>query len=189
MSVDIWKIKESKRISDCRVFSVREDVSEREETGETATFYVIENRDWVNIIPVTESGQVVLIEQFRHGIGQVTLEIPGGIVDKGETPDECARRELKEETGFVAGKMVYLGQSRPNPAIQTNWIFHFAALECEKIHDPEFDEHESISNRLVGLDEIPGLIESGEITHSLVIAGFHSFEAFNRKEPSHVYES
>lgn len=189
MKLDVWKKKKTRQLADCRVFSVREDISESQNTGKSASFYVVENPDWVNIIPVTNSGQVVLIEQFRHGIERVTLEIPGGMIDKGEAPDACARRELKEETGYTAGKIVSLGRSHPNPAIQNNWIYHFAALDCEKTDVQAFDEHESISIRLAGLDDIGDLIETGEITHSLVITGFHRFDAYNRRQPGHIYES
>ncbi len=173
--IEIWKRNESKRIADCRVFTVREDFCENDNGTKKSSFFVIENPDWVNIIALTKDNEVVLIEQFRHGIGQTTLEIPGGMVDEGEELEIAARRELVEETGFSSDKWILLGKSRPNPAIQNNWIYHFAALNAEKTHNTTFDEHESVKSELVSLKEIPSLIMNEAITHSLVVAAFYLF--------------
>lgn len=187
--METWKVIESKQLADCRVFKVREDRSENSATGKKASFFVVENPDWINIIPVTKDGRVVLIEQFRHGTKSVTLEIPGGMVDEPESPDNCARRELLEETGYEADKVVYLGRSHPNPAIQSNWIYHFAGLGCTDTGVTKFDQHESIQTRLVELNEIQELIENEEITHSLVIAGFQRFDTWKKTTSDHIYES
>jgi 8-oxo-dGTP pyrophosphatase MutT (NUDIX family) len=174
---DTWKRVESKKIADCRVFNVREDLSERTSDGKRATFFVVENPDWVNIIALTETNEVVLIEQFRHGAETIVLEIPGGMVDKNETPETAARRELLEETGFSSDRFIYLGKSQPNPAIQNNWIYHYLALNCEKMEETKFDEHESVITKIVPLAEIPQLIESEKIMHSLVLAAFYKMNS------------
>jgi ADP-ribose pyrophosphatase len=170
---ETWKRKASKNIADCRVFRVREDSCERESDNLEHSFFVIESTDWVNIIALDELKRVVLIEQFRHGTEEIILEIPGGMIDDGEAPLAAARRELVEETGYASDKYVYLGKTRPNPAIQNNWMYHYAALNCRKIQETAFDEHESVTTKLVSLEEIPQLIESERITHSLVLAGFY----------------
>ncbi len=183
-----WKTVSKEKVADCRVF----DVTERHsiaESGREASFYVIESPDWVNVIPVTLDGEILLIEQYRHGTEDVTLEIPGGLVDEGESPDQCASRELTEETGFVAGKIIPLGRSRPNPAIQSNWIYHFLAEDCVGNGEKAFDEHESISVRKVKVGEIDGLIENGSISHSLVLAGFLKFMHHRNKAEIYTYES
>jgi 8-oxo-dGTP pyrophosphatase MutT (NUDIX family) len=170
---EIWKRKASRQLADCRVFRVREDISDRESDNLEHSFFVVESPDWVNIIALDAENETVLIEQFRHGTEEIVLEIPGGMIDEGEAPETAARRELLEETGFASDEFIYLGKSRPNPAIQNNWIYHFAALNCRKIQETAFDEHESVVTKLVSLDEIPNLIESEQITHSLVLAGFY----------------
>ncbi len=122
---ETWKRKTSKQIADCRVFKVREDFCERTSDRAEHTFFVVENPDWTNVIALTKEKQVILIEQFRHGTEEITLEIPGGMVDADEEPIVSAARELVEETGYSAREMLSLGKSRPNPAIQNNWIHHF----------------------------------------------------------------
>jgi ADP-ribose pyrophosphatase len=183
---ETWKRNSSKKVADCRVFKVREDFCERESDNLKHSFFVIENPDWVNIIALTKKREVVLIEQFRHGIEETILEIPGGMIDDGEEPETAARRELLEETGFSADKFIFLGKSRPNPAIQDNWIYHFAAEDCEKTADVGFDEHESAVTKLVDLDEIEGLISNEKITHSLVLAAFYKFQSALSEQPAYV---
>ncbi len=168
-----WKRIDSENVADCRIFKVRRDLSKNVVTGQTAQFFVIENPDWINVIPVTPDREVVLIEQFRHGIQEFTLEIPGGMVDRGESPLIAASRELTEETGYVSSDLIQMGKSRPNPAIQDNWIYHFLAPDCRYTGQANFDEHESIVTKLVPLKEIPEMITNGEIGHSLVVAAFH----------------
>ena len=169
---EIWKRQSSKQVADCRVFKVREDISTRESDALEHSFYVIESPDWVNVIAITEERKVLVIEQFRHGTEEIILEIPGGMIDENEEPEKAARRELLEETGFSADEFIYLGKSRPNPAIQNNWMHHFLAPNAEKLHDTTFDEHESVLSKLVSIEEIPNLIANGAITHSLVITAF-----------------
>ena len=170
---DTWTRKNSEQIADCRVFTVREDFCKRETDGAEHTFFVVENPDWVNIIALTKNEEVILIEQYRHGAEEITLEIPGGMVDTGEKAADGAKRELLEETGFEAGEMIFLGKSRPNPTLQNNWIHHFLAPNCEKIAATNFDEHESIVTKFVPLQDIDQLIESEQISHSLVLAAFY----------------
>ena len=178
---DTWTRKHSKEVADCRVFKVREDFCERASDGAEHTFFVIECPDWVNVIALTKENEVVLIEQYRQGSEEITLEIPGGMIDDDEEMENAARRELLEETGFEAGEFINLGKSRPNPAIQNNWMHHYLALDCEKTRETAFDEHESVVNKLVPLAEIKNLIERGEITHSLVHAGFYFLDLMQKK--------
>lgn len=168
-----WKVVESREIADCRVFKVREDVSEA--GGKRAAFYVVENPDWVNVVALTADHRVVLIEQFRHGAGQVTVEIPGGMIDAGEDPESAARRELVEETGYTSDRWYYLGTSWPNPALQSNVIHHFLAADASRTADAAFDEHESVVTRLAHINDIPDLIRNGTIRHSLAVAAFQYF--------------
>lgn len=179
-----WKRIRSEEIANCRIFTVRRDLCVSEDAdfeNSEHTFYVLECPAWCNIIPITKNDEVVLIEQFRQGIEKASLEIPGGIVDEGETPEQAAERELLEETGYAAGEIVYLGKSNPNPAIQNNFVYHFAAFDCEKKQEPKFDSSEHCVAQLVQLPQINELIKDEKITHSLVLAGFTYFKLWQNE--------
>jgi len=172
-----WMNITSEQIADCRVFTVHKKLSRRETAGSTDRthdFYVFDSGDWVNIIPLTENREVLMIEQYRHGTEGFTLEIPGGSVDPEDpSPVFAAERELLEETGYTAQKWIPLGQSHPNPAIQGNLCHTFLALNVRQIEIPEFAGTEDIAVRLLPLDDVPDLIRSGTITHALVMVAFY----------------
>lgn len=171
-----WKVISSETIAECKVFSVNRNRScvEIDETQKAHNFYVLHPSDWVNVIPVTDDGCVVLIEQFRHGIGQFTLEIPGGMVDPEDTSvQDAAARELLEETGFIAESWSLLGINHPNPAMQSNICHTYLATGARQIETPQFEGTENIAIKLVPLEQIHELISNGTITHALVIVAFH----------------
>lgn len=171
-----WKRLSSKTIGSFRIFSIREDRYQLPRIDRIAPFYVLESNDWVNVIPLTDAGEVVLIRQFRFGTEEVTLEIPGGIVESGHTPLEAAQNELLEETGFKSDQWEYLGFVHPNPAFLTNRCHSFLARGVQKIAEIRQEESEEIEVSLVPYKEIKDLIRQQSITHSLVICAFHLVE-------------
>lgn len=167
-------------VADCRVFRVRRDRSRDPQRDREHDFYVLEAPDWINVIPLTKEGEVVLIEQYRHGTSELSLEIPGGMVDDDENPRDTAARELLEETGYEATEIVELGRTRPNPAIQNNWIHTYLARNVVRRGEPKNEGTERTVVRLVSLERIQSLIADGAITHSLVVAGFHLLALYER---------
>lgn len=170
-----WDLLKSREIDSNRVFSTRKDTALSPLTGKEHDFYVIEAPDWVNVVAVTPEREIVLIEQYRHGVRSVTVEIPGGVIDPRETPIETARRELLEETGYISQEWVRIGEVVPNPAIQDNKCYTFLALSALKVKEPEFDSTEDILTYTAPLKDMPELVAEGKITHSLVIAAFYWF--------------
>lgn len=168
-----WPLIKSKPGGSYRVFSLRTDTARSPRTERELDFYVIEAGEWVNIIPLTPDNEVVLVKQYRHGIREVTLEVPGGLVDPGDTPESAAVRELLEETGYGAGEVELLGSVHPHPAIMNNQIYTFLARGVQLERSQELGEGEDIEVVLVPLKNIPEMIKAGEITHSLVISAFH----------------
>lgn len=95
-----WTLLRSHEVLDQRIFRLRSDLYRFEPSGREQEFIVLDTPSWVNVVPITTEGNVVLIRQYRHGIQDVTLEIPGGMIDDGEEPQAAALRELLEETGY-----------------------------------------------------------------------------------------
>jgi ADP-ribose pyrophosphatase len=168
-----WPKIRTRSTQSYRVFAVRTDTVRSPRTSLEHDFFIIESNDWVNIIPLTDDDQVVMVRQYRHGSTEVTLEIPGGLVDMSESPEEAAARELLEETGFQAKEWVKIGRVNPNPAIFDNHCYTFLAQNVEKVRDPVPDQTEDIEVVLVPLSEIPRRIAKGEIDHALVITAFY----------------
>lgn len=168
-----WPCIRSQSVQSFRIFSIRADTALSPRTRAEHDFYVIETRDWVNIIPITADHQVVMVRQYRHGSREVTLEIPGGLVDPGDTPEKAAARELLEETGYQAEELMKIGGVNPNPAIFNNRCYTFVARNVKKIRDPMPDQTEDIEVALIPLVDIPELIRKGEIDHAIVISAFY----------------
>ena len=170
-----WKLISSKAHESYRIFSLRTDRAQSPRTNEEHNFYILESTDWVNVIPLTQQNEVVLISQYRHGIREITLEIPGGMVEAGDSPEEAARRELREETGYAESQMILLGSVHPNPAFLNNKCYTYVAQEVSLTGKQEQDAKEDIEVILRPLDIVPRLIREGKITHSLVLAAFYRF--------------
>ncbi|HEX6288501.1 MAG TPA: NUDIX hydrolase [Herpetosiphonaceae bacterium] len=165
-NIPTWQIDRSEHVVDCRIFKVRHDYSHIPDGDRRADFYVLESPDWVNILPVTPDGKVLLVAQYRHGTGTISLETPGGLIEPGETPEEAAARELREETGYTARSFRILGQTDSNPAFMTN---HFTAVLAEGATETDptaWDEHEELEPHLVPIDELPELLKSGKIRNT-----------------------
>jgi ADP-ribose pyrophosphatase len=175
MAPKSWTIVSSKSDKSYRVFNLRTDTACSPRTNRTHDFFIMESAPWVNIIPLTKKDEIVLIQQYRHGIRDITLEIPGGLVESTDSPEEAARRELLEETGYREESLISLGAVHPNPAIQSNLCYTFLAKNVYLAENQNQDESEDIEVVIKPLAEIPRLIREGTITHSLVITAFYRF--------------
>lgn len=138
-------------------------------------FYVLDAPEWINVIALTADEEVLLVEQYRYGIQEPTLEIPGGMVDRGEEPLESARRELLEETGYRSEEWESLGKVSANPAIMTNFTHIYLAANCVYEGADNPDTHERIIVHRLPLRDFLEKVNEGTIHHSIVVAAVARF--------------
>jgi 8-oxo-dGTP pyrophosphatase MutT (NUDIX family) len=172
--LEAWRTRQTLIALDHPVLRV-EKVTRQLADGPPHDFVVLRASDWVNVLPITPQGQVVLIRQWRHGSGRTSLEIPGGIIDPGESPAQAGARELLEETGYTAGRLLRLGQVNPNPALFGNTCHSYLALEAVVQAPPRLDDGERIEVLTRPVGDLPGLVRDGSINHSLVLAALCFF--------------
>ncbi len=173
-----WTLLGSRLEYSDRLISVHHDRYRLQGNGRAGDFTVIRTSDWINVIPVTPDGELVFIRQFRHGIREVTLEIPGGAIDRRDgDPRAAAERELREETGYEASRWETLGFVTPNPALQANRCHTFLATGARRVGDPCLDPYERIEVVTLTAAEAAAALRDGTVTHGLVLAAFGLFFA------------
>ncbi len=176
-----WQKLGSQPAGDFRIFTIRTDRKISPRTQQVHDVVVIDCVNWVNVIALTPDQQLVMIEQYRHGSDTVELEIPGGMMDAGDaSPQATAVRELREETGYEGQDPVLIGQIFPNPAIMSNTCFTVMVQNCRRLHPVDFDHGEDLVTRLVPVADIPQLVATGKIQHSLVVVALYYFELRQR---------
>jgi 8-oxo-dGTP pyrophosphatase MutT (NUDIX family) len=180
-----WKKVGTKLLGDFRIFRVRSERLISPRTRQEHDFIVIDCVNWVNVIALTPDGQLVMIEQYRHGTGTVELEIPGGMIDAADaSPEAGGARELREETGYAGENPRIIGQVFPNPAIMSNTCFTVLVENCRCVHAVQFDQAEDVTTRLMPVDQIADLVAAGKIRHSLVLVALQHFDLWRRERPA-----
>jgi len=149
------------------LFGVRLDKMRHPTSSAEFERVVLEAPDWVNVVAITADGKIVMVEQYRFGVGDLTIEPVGGIVDPGEDSLAAGKRELLEETGFGGGSWRYLGSVQANPAIHDNLCHHWLVEDVAAVRAPAPDVGEAIGIHLMTLDEVRQAIADGQCLHSL----------------------
>ena len=165
-----WTVLSSTYPFSCPWLRVRKDVVRLPSDVEIPDFYVGELPDWVNIIAITNEGDFLIEEQYRHGIGRVCFELCAGIIEKGESPLESAKRELLEETGYVSNEWVAYGECSPNASGCNNCCYTFIATNIQKIADPQLEKTEDIAIHLFNEKQLKEVMQDGRMTEADMLA-------------------
>lgn len=158
-----WERLSSREVAEYEMFRVREDRSRSPKDGEAKTFHVAVSPGGVAVLAVTDDGRLVMVEQFRHGTRALSLELPSGVVDEGESPEEAARRELREETGYEGGEPRVLGCFELNPSWQKTTVHAVLVRGARRAGEKDEDEGEDIRVRLLPAAEVRRRALAGEI--------------------------
>ena len=165
-----WEKVASKAGPDLPLFRVRLDTMRHPTSSEEFQRLVLETSDWVTVVAVTADGRIVMVEQYRFGVGELTIEPVAGMVDPGEDSLRAAKRELIEETGFGKGIWSYQGSVQANPAIHNNLCHHWLVEGVEVVQPPQPDAGEAIRVHLMTLEEIKESVAAGKLRHPLALS-------------------
>jgi 8-oxo-dGTP pyrophosphatase MutT (NUDIX family) len=162
-----WKVLESTYLFNEPWLTVRKDKCLTPGGKIIPSFYVNEYPEWANAFCLTKDGRVVMVKQYRHGIGQESIELPGGVVEEGESMEEGVKRELLEETGYIFEKMEFLGKISANPSTTNNMMHMFLATGGEKVAEQNLDEADAVQVLYMTLDEVKQMVKDNKIVQSL----------------------
>ena len=175
-----WTAKGKKELLKTVVLTVNEIDSEGA-GGRKGKYIVMDAPDWVIVVPVLGEN-FLMVRQWRHGNNSLSIEFPGGVINKGESPEEAAIRETEEETGYKAGKLTYLGSANPNPALMSNRVHFFAAENLQGSGIQHLDEDECVEYMQIPQKEVYEKIGSQEYPHALMMSALLKFKLMKEKK-------
>lgn len=164
-----WKKLDSKYVYNDRWFKARADKCEFPDGRIIEPYYVVELPDWCNTVVVTKEERMILVRQYRYPVNQATLELPGGVIEKGEDPKTAAKREMEEETGHTSDDIEFLMQLAPNPAINDNTAYFFLARNAVPALSKNLDPFEDLDILSFSKEEILQLLKENKMQHGVQV--------------------
>jgi NTP pyrophosphohydrolases including oxidative damage repair enzymes len=158
-------------------------VTETESTasdGQKGRYIVMDTKDWVIVIPVSGS-KFLMVKQWRHGEKALSIEFPGGVIDSGESPEKAAARELVEETGYTAERLIHLGTMNPNPALMSNHVHVYAADGLKKTDTQHLDDDEYVHYLEKDQNEVLDNLGTPDYPHALMAAAAALYMRYRMK--------
>lgn len=165
-----WTVAQRRTLIADRWLTLHADTCRTADGVEVAPYYVSDHDDWVQVVALDDADNLLLIEQYRHAAGIISLELPGGCIDAGETPEQAGTRELLEETGCAGGAGELVASLYPNPATQTNRCHTLLIRGARPVAVPHDSSTERIVSRWVPIDEAARLARGGGITQAMHVA-------------------
>ncbi|HWJ29044.1 MAG TPA: NUDIX hydrolase [Flavisolibacter sp.] len=162
-----WKVLDSEYLFNEPWLTVRKEKCELPDGRIMPAYYISEYPDWVSAFALTEDNKVVMVRQYRHGLGVISTELPGGVIDKGETPEVAIARELLEETGYQFENYEYLGKICANPATNDNFMHMFVARGGKKVGEQKLDATEDLEVIIYSIEDVKQLLKENKIVQAL----------------------
>lgn len=162
-----WQVLDSKVLVEERWLTLREERVRLANGHQIDRFHVIHSPHWASVLCVTNASEVVLVRQYRHGLGSASLELPAGVIEPGEPPEQAARRELLEETGFASDDWVSIHSVSTEPARHTTRAHFFCARNARSVRAPAPEESEVLEQVTVPLPELRRMALDGSIIHGM----------------------
>jgi 8-oxo-dGTP pyrophosphatase MutT (NUDIX family) len=160
-----WKRLSSEVGPDLKLFRARWDEMQNPRNEKSHKMIVLQSKDAVNVVAVSPQKTIIFVRQYRFGIEDFTLELPGGLLNHDEEVEPAAKRELREETGYVSDRWEKLGGIASNPVFMDSYIFHYLAENAQARFELELDEGEDVEIVEIPVEKVKKMLNAGEFLH------------------------
>ncbi len=167
MEILKWKKLSSRYLVKEKWATLRVDTCDLQNGTVKDDYYVLEYPNWVNAVALTADNKIIMVRQYRHGADIISLEIPGGVIDGDEAPEDAIKREMLEETGYSFESSELMGITYPNPATSNNVTHMYLLKGGIKTHDQHLDDHEILEVEEYSIEEVKQLLKDNKIAQSL----------------------